>query len=280
MKFLSVRYILWLPLTALLWFPCGQVPSLAQRAIPDDNLSYPVLVLRGDGGTGSAFYVNTSTSMYLITAKHVLFDLKTGNLNSPTASFLSYPRDPKENGRNMISADLAMLFKTGEVKPHSTQDVVIVRIASLKEPVSPGGAKAISLVTGLTLKEMAETGIVGVGFENIKKFDEVLVANSIVVFGYPTSLGLKNIPQLDPLRPLLRNGIVAGANPEKKLIVIDCPLYPETAAALFLKSRSSGCKYNLRSLALSASLFRSIAGGSKGYHPSRLEALPTPVMES
>jgi len=226
MKFLSVRYILWLPLTALLWFPCGQVPSLAQRAIPDDNLSYPVLVLRGDGGTGSAFYVNTSTSMYLITAKHVLFDLKTGNLNSPTASFLSYPRDPKENGRNMISADLAMLFKTGEVKPHSTQDVVIVRIASLKEPVSPGGAKAISLVTGLTLKEMAETGIVGVGFENIKKFDEVLVANSIVVFGYPTSLGLKNIPQLDPLRPLLRNGIVAGANPEKKLIVIDCPLYP------------------------------------------------------
>ena len=46
------------------------------------------------------------------------------------------------------------------------------------------------------------------------------------VFGYPTSLGIKEIPQIDPLRPLLRFGIIAGTNPARKSIILDCPSYP------------------------------------------------------
>jgi S1-C subfamily serine protease len=46
-----------------------------------------------------------------------------------------------------------------------------------------------------------------------------------MVFGYPTSLGLQQSPQLDPLRPLLRKGIVAGTNPATRFLVLDCPVY-------------------------------------------------------
>ena len=54
----------------------------------------------------------------------------------------------------------------------------------------------------------------------------MLVANDVLLFGYPTSLGIQGSPQLDNLRPLLRRGIVAGLNPRVQSIIIDCPSYP------------------------------------------------------
>ena len=41
---------------------------------------------------------------------------------------------------------------------------------------------------------------------------DVLVANEVYLFGNPSSLGIQEIPQLDPFRPLLRKGIVAALN--------------------------------------------------------------------
>jgi hypothetical protein len=60
----------------------------------------------------------------------------------------------------------------------------------------------------------------------VKRFDEVLVSNAVYVFGYPKSLGLPHIPQLDYARPLLRSGIVAGKNEARRAIIIDCLVYP------------------------------------------------------
>src|ERR1039458_2489713 len=46
--------------------------ATAQRAIPEHNLAYPVLLTIGST-TGSGFYLNAPDSVYLVTAKHVLF---------------------------------------------------------------------------------------------------------------------------------------------------------------------------------------------------------------
>ncbi len=47
------------------------------RAIPEDNLSYPVLYLSapadGKSNTGSGFYYNTNNTIYFVSARHVLF---------------------------------------------------------------------------------------------------------------------------------------------------------------------------------------------------------------
>jgi len=48
--------------------------------------------------------------------------------------------------------------------------------------------------------------------------------SGIYIFGYPTSIGIDN-PQIDPLVPLLRKGIVAGKNYKTKKIIIDGPSY-------------------------------------------------------
>ena len=46
------------------------------RAIPDDNLCYPVVIDLADGQYGSGFFANSGVALYLVTAKHVLFDAK------------------------------------------------------------------------------------------------------------------------------------------------------------------------------------------------------------
>ncbi|MGD0819238.1 MAG: hypothetical protein ABSA71_00665 [Desulfomonilia bacterium] len=48
--------------------------SLSESDLPDDNLAYPVLLISKEGGTGSGFFYNKDEAIYLITARHVLFN--------------------------------------------------------------------------------------------------------------------------------------------------------------------------------------------------------------
>ena len=56
------------------------------QAIPTDNLAYPVLLTLKGSGTASGFYLNDGTRMYLVTARHVLFDERKLTLKSPSAT--------------------------------------------------------------------------------------------------------------------------------------------------------------------------------------------------
>ena len=93
----------------------------------------------------------------------------------------------------------------------------------------------INTVPGITVVEMSPSGILGVGIANVKRFGDVLTSNPIYVFGYPTSIGMKEIPQIDPFRPLLRFGIIAGTNPARKTIILDCPSYPGNSGGPILE---------------------------------------------
>ena len=199
----------------------------AQRSIPDDNLAYPVLI-EAPGELSSGFYLSTGTSIYLVTAKHALFEPTHGHLRVGPMSLLSYPRDPKESGTNLLLLDTATLSQAGEIRGHPIADVAVVRIGDLvksapdKQPV----LLTLKTIPGVTMRTSAPSGLLGVDISTVKKYQDVLVANEVLVFGYPTSLGIQELPQLDPLRPLLRRGIVAGLNPRARSIIIDCPSYP------------------------------------------------------
>jgi hypothetical protein len=47
----------------------------------------------------------------------------------------------------------------------------------------------------VTVNKNAGTGIVGVDTENVKTFDQVLISNDVIVFGYPASLGMQSPSQ-------------------------------------------------------------------------------------
>ncbi|MCJ7600239.1 MAG: serine protease [Desulfobulbaceae bacterium] len=212
----------------------------ADREIPDDNLAYPVLISLSTGSNGSGFFLNNNDSIYLITASHVLFDETSGDLKSNQAKLLSYSCDPKETQRNIIQLDLKMLFESNRIKKHSSEDVTAIYIADAKVKEGETGEKSLNVVPGVIIIEHAPSGILWGSSENLKSFKDVLTANTIYVFGYPTSIGMKEIPQIDPLRPILRFGIVAGTNPERKTIILDCPSYPGNSGGPVLEVEHFG----------------------------------------
>jgi S1-C subfamily serine protease len=197
----------------------------AERAIPSDNLAYPVLVSIDTGSKGSGFFLSTGNRVYLITAAHVLFDESSGNLRGKKAELLCYSKKPEETGKNIIQLDFSTLTAAKRIRKHSTEDVAVVYVADAEENASTG-SRSLRTVQGASLIEKTPTGILSVSLENVKRFDEVWTANTIYMFGYPTSLSIKGDPQIDPIRPLLRFGIIAGTNPARKTIILDCPSYP------------------------------------------------------
>jgi hypothetical protein len=223
--------------------------GFAQRAIPDDDLAYPVLINLTDCTSnvssiqGTGFFLNAPTATYLVTARHVLFnDAARLTPNQPRplqckmAELRSYPRDPKEKQLNRFSVDLQALNLVGRVKAHATHDVAVVQVAVViaANPASPAvpaaapraadGAqlRRIEIVPRIAVDQSAPSGILGVGWDAVEKFDQVLAANDIYVLGYPASIGIQQSPQIDYSAPLLRKGIIAGTNSANKTIVLDC----------------------------------------------------------
>ncbi|MGO8910847.1 MAG: hypothetical protein ACLQDM_16230 [Bradyrhizobium sp.] len=208
-------------------------PSAARRQIPDDNLAYPVLVtVKSNGATvssGSGIYLNTDSATYFVTAKHVLAmtlpDSKTGKVQFPDAivELLSYSKDLPDAKRNVFSLNFTVLRQSGAIKPHMTRDVVAIKVGAIA--ALDNGTKRVDFAPGISQVESGCTGILGASMETVRKFDQILVGNEAILYGYPASLGLPNTRQFDPLRPLLRKALIAGQDIEQRTLIIDGPVY-------------------------------------------------------
>src|SRR5271169_2963059 len=91
------RIYLALSLAVIIGLPPVGSFAASQRAIPDDNLAYPVLITLKNGSTGSGFFLNTDKAVYLVTAKHVLFHPATNRLLDRELELLSYSKDSSDS---------------------------------------------------------------------------------------------------------------------------------------------------------------------------------------
>jgi hypothetical protein len=142
--------------------------ALGNRAVPDDNLAYPVLITLKlkNGGIiyGSGFYINTANSVYLVTAKHVLFPNLAGQLVDADLELISYSRDVTAPQRITITTSTSLLNANGNIKPHQTRDVTVIKIGSkntvsaLSNNTVPNSSQdasspmMLNLVPGLVIK--------------------------------------------------------------------------------------------------------------------------------
>jgi S1-C subfamily serine protease len=204
------------------------------RSIPDDNLAYPVLITIGNAITGTGFYLNTNKAIYLVTARHVLFKIDSDELISEKATLLSYSRDVNDKTQNVLDLNLLTLMRAGNISFHSNADVAIIRVLTINPE------KVTRLLPGASIQSRAQSGILGVDISTVKQFSQILVANDVFVFGYPASLGLKDIPQIDYQKPLLRKGIVAGINESLQTIILDCPIFPGNSGGPVLEVEEEG----------------------------------------
>ncbi|HSR12087.1 MAG TPA: hypothetical protein VLS90_11650 [Thermodesulfobacteriota bacterium] len=132
-------------------------------------------------------------------------------LNFPTVSLTAY--SSKEE-RKEIEVDLAALYGKGEVTYHPSQDIAAIKM-------------------GLP------AGISGLRKGSYKLFSDVLLGNTVYVFGYPTSI-TRLSPALNIRMPLLRKGIVAGRNNSLKTIILDCPMYYGNSGGMVLEIEDVG----------------------------------------
>lgn len=218
---------------AIIFFFMALMSSFAKavRSMPDDNLAYPVFIQLHDGSTGSGFFLNSDKAIYLVTARHVLFEAHKAEarvsdpvLLSDMGTLTSASKDPASEEKNIFQVDLKKLQKAGKIISVIREDAAVVQFGSLQNPNQEGAR--LMLVDGVKQMKHAKAGIVGVGPETLKKLEDVLIANEAFVFGYPTSIGLKERPQFDSSKPLLAKGIVSQKNLNQKSIILNCPVFP------------------------------------------------------
>jgi len=190
----------------------------AQRAIPDNSQTRPTLISIDGKSFGSGFYLNTEDAVWLITAKHVLFDDK-GVLLGQKAESLGY--NEGDDLGTVLEFDLKVLTAAGFLRSHKSADAAVIKVASATEPADK--QRTLTPVAGVNLKQVSKQGITGTS--NYLKFDDVAMGNDVIVYGYPNSIGLRAMPQIDQKQPLLRKGIVAGRNSTQHTIIIDCPSF-------------------------------------------------------
>lgn len=225
MKILIKRFMLFI----LLFFSIISNVKVghAASAIPDVNLSMPVLAKLENGDEASGFYLRDETKAYFVTARHVLFSSPTwtiSTLRANTGHFISYSGRADLSEKVEIKIDLRALLNAGRVKCHDNYDVCVTYIGDVKTV----GANSYNISLPATMIQRIDSGkygIVSTGTTDVRKFDSVQVGNESYIFGYPSSIGLKQMPQIDYDRPLLRKGIIAGKNPANKTIIIDSPVY-------------------------------------------------------
>ena len=190
------------------------------RNIPENNLAYPLLIKLDTDSSGSGFFLEAETKVYIVTAKHVIYD-EDNNLRGKKAEITCQTNEINNDEIEKLSFDFSSL----NILTHSISDIACIEIGDLKG--NKEGDLKILYKNGVTQKVIAKSDLVHVEAEGSTKIlKHVLISNDIFLYGYPTSLGLKKSPQFDYNKPLLRKGIVANIYNDQGTIILDCPVFP------------------------------------------------------
>lgn len=212
--------------------------------LPLNNLNYPVKILIGSG-SGSGFLIGYEKKIYLVTAKHVIYQQnqitkESVLLNSKAVvvchTFLDGNIMPSSK---KYEIDLVMLSKEKNLIPHATADIVMVKLGDFDDELK------INFVSGILITQQSNGAIVYYNMSDARNFKEAEITNEVFVLGYPVSLSSSEMKQIDYDSPLVRKGIIAGKNYKNKTIILDCPVYGGNSGGLVLEINANNNKIHL-----------------------------------
>lgn len=212
--------------------------AMGQSHLPEEINTSPVFI-EHDKGTGSGFIIKDSTSIYFVTARHNIYDLSTNQVMIDAVTLTTYYRDPTTDDKNIIHIDIKGAISNKLLYSKNTDDVLIIKIGNIEEVDS---LKYVINYFSIIQKDKA-SWINALPIEMLKGYSEVYAGDEVYLFGYPTSIGLKQSPQFDFSRPLLRRGVVAGKNDKIKTLVLDCPSYPGNSGGPVIRKVTDGLRW-------------------------------------
>jgi len=186
------------------------MPKLDQK-----TLSYGVLI-EGERMSGSGFYIRKNKKLFVITAKHVLYDHRGTPLHEKIyITSYNLPR----NQKSYFSLDMNQV----SINKKDYIDVAMIHIANVPQD-DDSESFDINFVEGVIPEgEMGNLMVPPASI--IEPFSNVSVSNDVYILGYPQSLGSEDTKQIEKDKPLIRKGIVAGINKTNTTIILDCPAY-------------------------------------------------------
>ncbi len=200
----------------------------------DLDIGSAAVLIQTSSGSGSGFYITDSSRKFicLVTACHVLIDLKNSSLYSDTALFISYKKNSQRDNRDSFKVSLISAYRNGMLKYDIVNDVAVIKFA-----VTNG--RALNYLPFVTKVTLASTYLNPLEIHEVKKIAEIETMAEIYTIGYPKSLSL-NI-NFDYNRPLIRHGILAGIDLVKNKIIADCPTYQGNSGGMvFEENKLSG----------------------------------------
>lgn len=192
----------------------------AWRDIVEYYLTIPVSVALENNQTATGFYIVIDKVVFFVTARHAfLVEAKdnTFNLASNTAVLKSSNFGTDSDAEKIIALDLSKLYNNGCIIYNKLFDIAVIKIADFIDETEFKG------VEGVVIKQTPGPFNLTT-LDYIKKYEETLIGNEVFVFGYPTTLGIQEVPQIDFSKPLVRKGIIAGKNEKTRTIILDCPV--------------------------------------------------------
>jgi hypothetical protein len=194
--------------------------AFADPPLPEPYTVYAISISAGPS-QGSGFILQASNSVYLVTARHVLFNVNQSPTNWPMwGTIATCTGHLPDSSSTVMTLDLAILTQSGDVRYSPNHDVALVRF----ENCDPTNNNLVSLLAGVSF-QTKQTAFMQTPASLCDRFDDTVVGTDILLFGFPSSIGIAQMPQIDFDLPLLRKGIVAGKNLNRRVYVLDCPSY-------------------------------------------------------
>lgn len=219
----------------------------SQYSIPEESITVAALIQAGMS-SGSGFFIQDTTEVFFVTARHVIISeaidpvLKKKNyqLISPTIEVRWYARQAEKSNSNLMVIDLVKLNNSSNLKfgQLDQDDYAIMRIGKIEKREDFSAIIYSSAVS----RQGASSMLNGFPLEQHSTFNQIGIGNDVFMIGYPKSLGLKEIPQYDFNRPLVRKGIVAGKDVSKNNVIIDCPSYQGNSGGIIYEVKDNELK--------------------------------------
>ncbi len=171
---------------------------------------------------GSGCFYQDSQYLYLITAKHVLYDNK-GILKGKDGYLISYPYNAMNDQADTLIINFETLHNTRNLFGSSSSDIAVGKIAKIND--LKDNKATLSYIHGIKKVDIKGSWIRSFQKNQYDFFSALDLGDDIYVLGFPSAIGIENTKQYDFKRPLLRKGIISGLSPKYKTFLIDCHVY-------------------------------------------------------
>jgi S1-C subfamily serine protease len=198
-----------------------EAEAYIEKVFADDPRTVSVLI-ETPTNRGSGVVINASNSLYLVTARHVLFseDLPY-RLRAQRCLVTAYTIGTSNRSEQLhFSIDLLHLYANDDVKFSTNHDVAMVRI----EAKVGDGSPAVYNLEGVRFLQ-TNMNIVAFNTENYRKYSDVQLGQDVFLVGFPLSLTERMAGILDPTIPMIRRGVVSQINDVCTNIIVDSAVY-------------------------------------------------------